>query len=58
MNNIKAYGAGLAGGQFDKNTFFKKPTVIFKCGGLVRILSFFPELNFPDIRSHSMVLHF
>ncbi|EPB78920.1 hypothetical protein ANCCEY_01983 [Ancylostoma ceylanicum] len=30
MDNIRAYGAGLAGGQFDANAFFKKPTVIFR----------------------------
>ncbi|KAL6722485.1 hypothetical protein Aduo_017607 [Ancylostoma duodenale] len=35
MDNIRAYGAGLAGGQFDANAFFKKPTVIFRTIALV-----------------------
>lgn len=35
MENVRAYGAGLAGANFDKNTFFKKPTVLFRCAALV-----------------------
>ncbi|VDM55019.1 unnamed protein product [Angiostrongylus costaricensis] len=35
MDNVRAYGAGLAGGQFDANVFFKKPTVIFRTIALV-----------------------
>ncbi|TMS36665.1 hypothetical protein L596_003771 [Steinernema carpocapsae] len=30
MEAMKAYGAGLAGGQFDAQAFIKKPTVIFR----------------------------
>ncbi|PIO77611.1 synaptophysin / synaptoporin [Teladorsagia circumcincta] len=35
MDNIRAYGTGLAGGQFDAGTFFRKPTVIFRSIALV-----------------------
>ncbi|CAI5453954.1 unnamed protein product [Caenorhabditis angaria] len=35
MDNVRAYGAGLANTNFDKNTFFKKPTVLFRCGALI-----------------------
>ncbi|CAJ0583092.1 unnamed protein product, partial [Mesorhabditis spiculigera] len=35
MDNIKAYGAGLAVQGFDANTFFKKPAVLLKCAALV-----------------------
>ncbi|CAB3400285.1 unnamed protein product [Caenorhabditis bovis] len=34
MENVRAYGAGLANTNFDKNTFFKKPTVLFRLGAL------------------------
>ncbi|KAK0397077.1 hypothetical protein QR680_001969 [Steinernema hermaphroditum] len=30
MEAMKAYGAGLAGGQFDAQAFIRKPTVIFR----------------------------
>uniref|UniRef100_A0A1I7WP24 Uncharacterized protein n=1 Tax=Heterorhabditis bacteriophora TaxID=37862 RepID=A0A1I7WP24_HETBA len=36
MESIRAYGAGLATGQFDSSTFFKKPTVIFRTIALVK----------------------
>ncbi|KHN83546.1 Synaptogyrin -like protein 1 [Toxocara canis] len=35
MDNIRAYGAGMAGGAFDRTAFIKKPTVIFRFIALV-----------------------
>ncbi|KJH42260.1 hypothetical protein DICVIV_11756 [Dictyocaulus viviparus] len=35
MDNVRAYGAGLAGGQFDASGFMRKPTVIFRSIALV-----------------------
>ncbi|CAJ0955228.1 unnamed protein product, partial [Mesorhabditis belari] len=35
MDNIKAYGAGLAVQGFDPNTFFKKPAVLCKCAAFL-----------------------
>ncbi|VDL79836.1 unnamed protein product [Nippostrongylus brasiliensis] len=35
MDNIRAYGTGLASSQFDANAFFRKPTVIFRCIALI-----------------------
>lgn len=35
MDNVRAYGVGLAGGQFDANVFFRKPTVIFRSIALI-----------------------
>ncbi|VDN55840.1 unnamed protein product [Dracunculus medinensis] len=30
MNDMRAYGSGMAGGKFDINLFLKKPTVLFR----------------------------
>ncbi|VDM40865.1 unnamed protein product [Toxocara canis] len=38
MDNIRAYGAGMAGGAFDRTAFIKKPTVIFRFIALLRVL--------------------
>lgn len=35
LANVRAFGEGLAGGQFDRQKFFKKPTVLFRCGGFI-----------------------
>lgn len=35
MENVRAYGAGLANTNFDKNAFLKKPTVLFRVAALV-----------------------
>uniref|UniRef100_A0A915CAU2 Synaptogyrin n=1 Tax=Parascaris univalens TaxID=6257 RepID=A0A915CAU2_PARUN len=35
MDNIRAYGAGMAGGAFDRSAFMKKPTVIFRFIALI-----------------------
>ncbi|CAD6189439.1 unnamed protein product [Caenorhabditis auriculariae] len=34
MQNVRAYGAGLANSNFDKAAYFKKPTVVFRCAAL------------------------
>uniref|UniRef100_A0A915PLD5 Synaptogyrin n=1 Tax=Setaria digitata TaxID=48799 RepID=A0A915PLD5_9BILA len=35
MENVRAYGAGMAGGQFQPGIFFRKPTVIIRIFALV-----------------------
>ncbi|VDK44110.1 unnamed protein product [Anisakis simplex] len=35
MDNIRAYGAGMAGGGFDRQAFIRKPTVIFRFVALI-----------------------